>query len=183
MRLKAQSCAKQENAKLRKFVQDALRYALAVFQPTLDQWKVKLEDLRADIQKLLQKRADIGAALSAPNPEEPRLEPLCLQDHCGSVVNDDSNTTLIWASTEYHRDIVELLWELDPASTEALLQPQKRRRGKSRITAESVLLLVEDLLPYLIRGEGDTFTEMVEDMLEQACGLLCRSFSPRLLRV
>ena len=141
--------------------------------PATDRWETKPKDHGAMIKELVQQRANVGAALSAPNPEEKRPEPweLCLRDHCGSVIDRSHKTVLIWSSSKCHRDLLELLGKLDSASIESSLHRQRKPGGESESsesTDGSVVLLVEDLLPYLIRGEGDMFTEMVKDLLEEA---------------
>ena len=122
-------------------------------------WK----DARQRVQDLLERRPNADAFLSVG----------ALRNHCGFVTDGggarDRNHTvaLIWAASQRHKELAELMYVKDPSSLFKLLKaPDFDDQPES--TDGVVVLRVVDMLPYLIRGEGDKFTDMVDSMMEKA---------------
>ena len=116
-------------------------------------------------QRLLERKAGFDAV-----PE--------VWDHCGMVVDragdraEGQSMALIWAASEQHAKVVKLLYSHDPASAQKKLRTGQRSENEFGSIMGAAFMLVSDLLPYLIRGEGEQFTQMVEDMLEEARSVL-----------
>ena len=140
----------------------------------------------------------LAASLSSPQPRKKGLKVALSALAAGAnnfgVVNinekdgEGATTTtlvLIWTASAYLRDVVAALVEHD-ADKDKIIEALLRRRrvvpvprAKSEAPGETeppwrppvapvAVVAISDLLPFLLRGEGEKFTEIIERLMEKA---------------